>query len=61
MTTMTAAAPRARPRRWLRRRRRGWIWAGRLAAVGVLLLVFGAYRQPDMLMQMAQQLWSCFG
>jgi hypothetical protein len=42
-------------------RHRVWAWTGRLGAIAVLLIVFGAYRQPDMLMQMAQQLWSCFG
>lgn len=43
------------------RRRRAWIWAGRAGALLALLLVFAAWHQPDMLMQTAQQLWSCFG
>lgn len=40
--------------------RRAWRAAAWLAAVAALLLVFVAYRQPDMVMQMAQQLWNCF-
>ncbi len=31
-----------------------------IAVVSALLIVFAAYRQPDMMLQMAQQLWSCF-
>ena len=39
---------------------RYWRIAGWLVAVAALLLVFAAYRRPDMMMQMAQQMWSCF-
>jgi hypothetical protein len=37
--------------------RRLAVWA---AAAVVLLAVFAAYLHPDMAMQVAQQLWSCF-
>lgn len=37
--------------------RHGLVWT--LVAI-VLLLVFGAYLQPDMAFQLARQLWSCF-
>ncbi|WP_418315282.1 hypothetical protein [Piscinibacter sakaiensis] len=50
MTTHTASE----------RPRRGWRWAGFAAALLVLLLVFAAWLQPEMTMQMAQQIWSCF-
>jgi hypothetical protein len=30
------------------------------AAAAVLLTVFLSYLQPEMAMQLAQQLWSCF-
>ncbi len=43
-----------------RHRFRAWRWVGVAAGLIALLLVFSAYRQPDMMMQMAQQLWSCF-
>ncbi len=43
-----------------RKHSRFWRIAGWVAAIAALLLVFAAYRQPDMMMQMAQQLWSCF-
>lgn len=33
------------------------LWASAIAA---LLLVFGAYLRPDVVMTLAQQLWSCF-
>jgi len=32
-----------------------------LAAVGVLLAVFWLYADPMLMVQMAEQLWSCFG
>ena len=31
-----------------------------MAAVLVLLGVFGLYLQPDFMVQMANQIWSCF-
>jgi hypothetical protein len=58
---MMKTAPHTADRSTATTRRRVWVWTGRLGAIAVLLIVFGAYRQPDMLMQMAQQLWSCFG
>ena len=36
------------------------IWAGQLLALAVLLLVFSLYTQPDFLLTVANQLWSCF-
>lgn len=42
-------------------------WSRRLAtavvlalAATVLVLVFGLYARPDFMLQMANQLWSCF-
>lgn len=42
-------------------------WRSRLAtgfglalAATVLVLVFGLYSRPDFMLQMANQLWSCF-
>ena len=35
-----------------------WVW--RVAALAVLGLVFMAYLQPDMVVQLATQLWNCF-
>ena len=32
----------------------------RLAAAAVLALVFASYLQPDLVMTLANQLWSCF-
>jgi hypothetical protein len=34
------------------------IWG--VAALAALLLVFMAYLQPDLVMQLATQLWNCF-
>ena len=31
-----------------------------LGLLGVLLLVFAMYGQPDFLMMLANQVWSCF-
>ncbi len=31
-----------------------------LSLMGVLLLVFGMYSQPDFLMMLSNQIWSCF-
>lgn len=42
---MTGAAPR---------------WAWRVAALLVLLLVFASYFQPDLMLELATQLWNCF-
>jgi hypothetical protein len=35
-----------------------WVW--RLAALAALALVFVSYLQPDLMVQLATQLWSCF-
>jgi hypothetical protein len=35
-----------------------WLW--RAAALTALGLVFFAYLQPDLVMQLATQLWNCF-
>jgi hypothetical protein len=35
-----------------------WLWRG--AAALALALVFAAYLQPEMAMQLANQVWSCF-
>jgi hypothetical protein len=35
-----------------------WLW--RVGALVALLLVFRAYLQPDLVMQLATQLWNCF-
>ncbi len=35
-----------------------WIW--RVAALAALGLVFASYLQPDLIMQLATQLWNCF-
>jgi hypothetical protein len=37
-----------------------WRWAWRLLALALLLLVFMAYLQPDLTLQLATQLWNCF-
>ena len=37
--------------------RRVVVWA---VLAAVLLLVFAAYQQPDMVVTLANQLWSCF-
>jgi len=45
------------PPPWIRTLRTG----GALALVStVLALVFGLYSRPDFMLQMANQLWSCF-
>ncbi len=56
MTPVRSPAP-GRPRPSSARH---WRWVGWTATLFSLLLVFWAYRQPEMMMQMAQQLWSCF-
>ena len=35
-------------------------WAWRAAALAALALVFLAYLQPDMMVQLANRVWSCF-
>jgi hypothetical protein len=35
-------------------------WTWRVAALVALGLVFMAYLQPDIVMQLATQLWNCF-
>ncbi len=35
-----------------------WVW--RTAALAVLALVFASYVQPDVVRQLAAQVWSCF-
>lgn len=35
-----------------------WLWRG--AAAGALALVFASYFQPDLVLQLATQLWNCF-
>jgi hypothetical protein len=35
-----------------------WVW--RVAALVALGLVFVSYLQPDLMVQLATQLWSCF-
>lgn len=45
------------PPPWIRKLRTG----GAFALVATLLaLVFGLYSRPDFMLQMANQLWSCF-
>lgn len=44
----------ARPPGWQSR------LAWRTAALVVLLLVFAAYLQPDLMFDLANQVWSCF-
>lgn len=34
-------------------------WLARLAAVAVLLAVFGLYMQPEFLVTLADQMWAC--
>lgn len=41
-----------------RGRVRRWLW--RLAATGVLALVFLAYAQPSLMQHLADQVWGCF-
>ena len=41
--------------------RRTWVYgAGLVAALVVLLAVFSLYTRPEFLMNLADQLWSCF-
>lgn len=35
-------------------------WGWRVAALLGLALVFAAYLQPDLMFQLATQLWNCF-
>jgi hypothetical protein len=35
-------------------------WTWRAAALAALLVVFMSYLQPDLVMQLATQLWNCF-
>jgi hypothetical protein len=35
-------------------------WTWRAAALVALVLVFLSYLQPDLVLQLATQLWSCF-
>jgi hypothetical protein len=39
---------------------RFWQLTGWLAALAVLLFIFGLYQQPAFLVDMADRLWSCF-
>jgi hypothetical protein len=38
--------------------RTGWVW--RVVALLALGLVFAAYLQPDLMLDLANRLWSCF-
>ena len=40
---------------WLRSR---WLW--RTAALFALALVFASYLQPDLMLVLANRVWSCF-
>ena len=35
-------------------------WAWRAAALASLALVFASYLQPDLVQQLATQVWNCF-
>ena len=35
-------------------------WTWRIAALMALALVFASYLQPDLVMQLATQVWNCF-
>jgi hypothetical protein len=35
-------------------------WTWRVAALLALVLVFMSYLQPDLVLQLATQLWNCF-
>ena len=35
-------------------------WAWRAAALATLALVFASYLQPDLVLQLATQVWNCF-
>ena len=45
--------PTQRPPAWRR-------WAGAALALLVLLLVFALYGNPDFMVMVADQMWSCF-
>ena len=35
-------------------------WTWRVAALAALAVVFASYLQPDLVLQLATQLWNCF-
>jgi hypothetical protein len=35
-------------------------WTWRVAALAALALVFASYMQPDLILQLATQVWNCF-
>ncbi len=35
-------------------------WLGVVAALAVLLMVFGLYTRPDFMFNLANQVWGCF-
>ena len=35
-------------------------WAWRAGALATLAVVFASYLQPDLVLQLATQLWNCF-
>jgi hypothetical protein len=35
-------------------------WTWRAAALAALALVFASYLQPDLILQLATQVWNCF-
>jgi len=37
-----------------------WRWFWRAAALAVLALVFASYLQPDLMVHLANRVWSCF-
>jgi hypothetical protein len=37
-----------------------WRWLGGAAALLVLALVFASYFQPELMRELATQLWNCF-
>ncbi|MBL8317915.1 MAG: hypothetical protein JNJ42_05890 [Burkholderiaceae bacterium] len=41
------------PRSWRR-------WAAWSATIGALVLVFAAYRNPHLMVDLANRLWACF-
>ena len=43
------------PGRWWQSR---WLW--RTASLLALALVFAAYLQPDLMLDLANRIWSCF-
>ena len=46
-------SPDAAPPQWL-------AWLARIAAILALLAVFALYTQPDFMVLLANQVWSCF-